>query len=257
MPMPPETQQLIEQALESVRNDPQHNLNLYQRFAIYYSFGRSRLHLSGYTKSGEESNLAEGDKISEEEFTNPNLADFALSWLAILTTKKVELIWNGIWEQIDIEENKWFIGKNSFENGLQDCNRLLLGNLTYREGVNSLYENVYWTLNQVDNRTTYDIAQAYRTLYVTVEFILDGLPGIYRGGIIVENLVAEDVHVNDFTVPAIEAYSSIDESPRGDSNCFPPPKPIKYDLSKRLEFWEWWLTEAIPQAWELAETSLT
>ncbi len=27
------------------------------------------------------------------------------------------------------------------------------------------------------------------------------------------------------------------------------------DMSKLLEFWEWWLTEAIPQAWELAERS--
>jgi hypothetical protein len=25
------------------------------------------------------------------------------------------------------------------------------------------------------------------------------------------------------------------------------------DTQKRLEFWEWWLTEAIPQAWQLAQ----
>ena len=29
----------------------------------------------------------------------------------------------------------------------------------------------------------------------------------------------------------------------------------KSDPQKRLEFWEWWLTEAIPQAWELAQSS--
>lgn len=27
---------------------------------------------------------------------------------------------------------------------------------------------------------------------------------------------------------------------------------IEVDLEKRLEFWDWWLTQAIPQAWELA-----
>lgn len=27
----------------------------------------------------------------------------------------------------------------------------------------------------------------------------------------------------------------------------------KDGLEERIEFWEWWLTEAIPQAWELAE----
>ncbi len=30
-------------------------------------------------------------------------------------------------------------------------------------------------------------------------------------------------------------------------------KEIIFDPIKRLEFWEWWLTEAIPQAWEMAE----
>jgi len=29
--------------------------------------------------------------------------------------------------------------------------------------------------------------------------------------------------------------------------------PIGADLDRALEFWEWWLTEAIPQAWELAQ----
>jgi hypothetical protein len=33
-------------------------------------------------------------------------------------------------------------------------------------------------------------------------------------------------------------------------------KPLEFDSIKRLEFWEWWLTEAIPQAWELAEKSV-
>jgi len=255
MPLPPETQQLIEQSLEAVRNDPQHNLNLYQRFAIYYSFGQSRLHLPGYTKHGKDYKYDEADIVLESELEKLNNADFALGWLAILTTKKVEPIWNEVWEQIDTEEREWFIDECSFEEGLRGCERLLLGELTYREGDDSLYENVYWTLNQAANRTTYNIAQAYQTLYDTVCFILNGLPGIYRGGKIVESLVAEDAHVHDFTVPAVEAYSSIDESPRGESNCYPPPIPIKYDLSKRLEFWEWWLTKAIPQAWELAETS--
>ncbi len=30
---------------------------------------------------------------------------------------------------------------------------------------------------------------------------------------------------------------------------------IDANLKKNLEFWEWWLTEAIPQAWELAQQS--
>ena len=30
-------------------------------------------------------------------------------------------------------------------------------------------------------------------------------------------------------------------------------KPFLYSPQKTLEFWEWWLSEAIPQAWELAQ----
>ncbi len=26
-----------------------------------------------------------------------------------------------------------------------------------------------------------------------------------------------------------------------------------FDFEKRLEFWEWWLTEAVPAAWKMAE----
>jgi hypothetical protein len=34
-----------------------------------------------------------------------------------------------------------------------------------------------------------------------------------------------------------------------------PPYEIEFDDRKRLEFWEWWLTEAIPQAWDLGQDS--
>ena len=32
--------------------------------------------------------------------------------------------------------------------------------------------------------------------------------------------------------------------------------PYKVNLQKALEFWEWWLTEAIPGAWSLAHQNL-
>jgi hypothetical protein len=32
----------------------------------------------------------------------------------------------------------------------------------------------------------------------------------------------------------------------------PKHQLIRIDPQKELEFWEWWLTEAIPKAWELA-----
>jgi len=251
MPMPPETQQLIEQALTTVRNDPQHTLNLYQRFAIYYSFGNSRYLSVGYSKDGNESNFAEWDKVLEEEFAHPSPVDFALGWLAILSAKKVQPVWEKVWKQIAPDKYKKFLGKGAFANSLQSCEKLLLRQLTYQEGADLFYEITYWVLQDAKHGVTYDIASAYQTLYDAIGYALIGpLP---RGQIVVEGKLPENIFIADPAYSAGEAYSTIDENVLGEGNWNPPPKPIKYDLSKRLEFWEWWLTEAIPQAWELTE----
>jgi hypothetical protein len=58
---------------------------------------------------------------------------------------------------------------------------------------------------------------------------------------------------SDVASAAVQAYAAIDENEPGvwcsDSK---PYKPITFDSQKRLAFWEWWLTEAIPIAWESA-----
>lgn len=55
----------------------------------------------------------------------------------------------------------------------------------------------------------------------------------------------------DFAAEAVKAYSAIDPNPPG-KHSYPRRLPIVFDKDKRLEFWEWWLTEAISQAWKLA-----
>lgn len=55
----------------------------------------------------------------------------------------------------------------------------------------------------------------------------------------------------DFVTAAVKAYTAIDRNPLGEYKLWPD----EFDAKKRLEFWEWWLTEAIPQAWELAKQS--
>jgi hypothetical protein len=90
-------------------------------------------------------------------------------------------------------------------------------------------------------------------------------------------------YINDIAYYAAEACSAIDENPRGVwfHNYYPigkinpafyasyfldeatvqdrktgypsiylPPIPIRYDLQKRFDFWQWWLTEAIEEACE-------
>jgi hypothetical protein len=42
---------------------------------------------------------------------------------------------------------------------------------------------------------------------------------------------------------------------KASANVYKELEQADIDLQKRRNFWEWWLTEAIPQAWELAEKS--
>jgi hypothetical protein len=57
----------------------------------------------------------------------------------------------------------------------------------------------------------------------------------------------------DFALSAMKAYTVIDENKPGAwASTKIKPLPFKVDNQKKLEFWQWWLTEAIPQAWEMA-----
>jgi hypothetical protein len=52
----------------------------------------------------------------------------------------------------------------------------------------------------------------------------------------------------DFASEAVKAYSC---SLSDQTISF--TKDVTFDENLRREFWHWWLTQAIPQAWHLAE----
>lgn len=54
---------------------------------------------------------------------------------------------------------------------------------------------------------------------------------------------------HDFAYHACEAVSTYDPNPPGYVFENLKPLPIEYDIQKSLEFWQWWLFEAVPQAW--------
>jgi len=61
---------------------------------------------------------------------------------------------------------------------------------------------------------------------------------------------------NDAAQSAVVAYSIVDDSEPGDWRTHfrkTRNKEWIFDFEKRLEFWEWWLTEAVPAAWRMAE----
>ncbi|HEX2910496.1 MAG TPA: hypothetical protein VH186_06775 [Chloroflexia bacterium] len=68
-----------------------------------------------------------------------------------------------------------------------------------------------------------------------------------------------ELGTTEVATPAVLAYSGFDLgfSLTEDTEDMVSPENIDtFEPEKRLEFWKWWLTEAIPQAWELAQQSV-
>lgn len=213
-----EVQELSKIYLEKIKQDSEHKFTDEDRLELYKKFGSSQM-------------LYNTASISLSDFT---IADFALSWLAILTAKKVAFICkreSALFEA-DIGEAE------EVKEILRAAEGYLNRRITFEEADNVLQE--YWYFFRP--HLTYDILCAWRSSMHTLDFILYG--GKYRNA---------RPGFDNFVTDAVEAYTVIDHNMPGEGDEPEPPIPLEYHIGKRLRFWEWWLTEAIPQAWELAQ----
>ncbi len=270
MKLPIQVECLCNRFSQKVRQDINHNITAKERFEIYQNFGFSRLNLPGYTKRGVSFNGAEYRQLLENEFLNFNIVDYTLGWLAILTAKKVLPIWDRIEEYFTDEAYSV-----SAHHIIGVAEALLQGKISYTEASTD-NDEFYLEGSFISSTATNDIVCAYYSACEALRFILHGVKYRY-----IQNYFStEDDKVfggDFFTTQALEAYTVIDKNPPGKykvqdvdiimqdflnfkiidniSDGHQPlqlPLPLDYSLEKRLEFWEWWLTEAIPQAWELA-----
>ncbi|HEX2911169.1 MAG TPA: hypothetical protein VH186_10205 [Chloroflexia bacterium] len=155
---------------------------------------------------------------------------------------------------------------------LQVGESLLQHKLTFEEAEKQ-YEILSYEYEGLSRRVTYEVDYALGAVDAAVDFIINGVKG--------RNLTQAGIRqdADFFVIAALEAFTALDKNPPGaHSGEIPeyvmdeliltkrsptieeinqllsePLIPIEYDLEKRLQFWEWWLTEAIPQAWELAQ----
>ncbi len=244
-PLPPKVQNLCKRFLEDVRQNPEHHLSAANRFTLYCSFGKFRFleFLPSFTAS---STLAITTANHLSRFT---VADFTICWLAGLTAKKVLPIWNRIWQQVDFEPDT----VTSPEEILSVAEAILTNEIDI-EYIRNIEHDKYNLGANVTWETSYDVACVYSSTYSTLQLILYGfdgqmdIRGLYR-------TTEEDIVVrnNDFVSLALQAYTSSDKNKPGDWILEAPPQLIEFDVQKRQEFWDWWLTEVIPQAWELAQ----
>ncbi len=283
MELPFELSRLLQQNLESVRLEPEHHIYQQERLEILEAFG-----LLEAPQTNEEEKEDRNDwKRWYYLPVNLPLADRAFGWLAMLTARKVL----PLWEQFGTAQNEDNLDF-SFDPAkmIETGEGVLSGKISSSTAKIDLCNRFYYGMIGIDKLTTKNVYCAMETAYAGLEAILSGTKGLnsdftaraaiaYVG--IDENepgLWAEE-NVREQEQTLEEDWLKTDETPKKikESSIFRQDsiatiediyyrnflierdkrlenfKPITFSPQKELEFWEWWLTEAIPQAWEFAE----
>jgi hypothetical protein len=165
-----------------------------------------------------------------------------------LTVKQVYYRWEPATQLSDQQQG--YLGE--VREILQVAQDFLAGRLEYTD-IHAKLINVFWYFDHFF--VSYDLACLHNAAIYVLSVILYGIDFI-KYNTSLEELINN--YSDDFAFEAVTAYTIIDRNPPGavfnkEENII----PIEFDFQKRLEFWQWWLTEAIPQAWELAQQSFS
>lgn len=160
-------------------------------------------------------------------YQSANVRDKALNWLAIFTVKYALTRWELV-KHLDEWETKYIAEVKDI---LRDAQALLRGTLDFNEAQGKLWSD-YW--------------------YFTHFFVKHDLACLNDAAVYTLATIINGQHEDDAVENAEKAYTVIDENEPGAVERDEIIIPLEFDLQKRLEFWEWWLSEAIPQAWKVA-----
>jgi hypothetical protein len=217
MPLPGYVRSMIDEALTEISLDSEHHFTLTRRFALYKALGSPD--------------------------PQPSILNPFRGWLGVLTAKYVLPIWHQalpIWEDIPPD--------------LPDDNRLPDQLITTAEGVLSGTISLEVAQKEAGDQwyvvgNIGDEFSAYRddkpvTVYFACDAALkalcEALNQEFLGKLRNWEKYTDDNlpdFVRDSASSAVVAYAGNNES--GEVN-----------IDKRQEFWEWWLSEAMPLAWE-------
>jgi Immunity protein Imm5 len=232
MELPEETQKLIAHYLEKVRQDPEHNLGTKKRLEIYKRFGNSRLHLPDFPKKVivDYDPVKEGKELEERlqrGLDTLTIADYAYGWLAIISAENVLPIWKQSRKTVSNTE----LYSNDPREMLKIAKDILNKNITAKEADYQLCNRFYYGLGSDEIRTDEKVFNVIESAYKALTTVL------YC-----------PVYLEPEDDPAFHALTAFAFVVKKRSN--------ETDNIKKLEFWEWWLTEAIPQAWQMAQVSM-
>jgi len=275
MKLTKDLENIIQHYLEILKNQQQ--FTSFDRYNIYQAFGYSKL------AEGTSPALAEEEGKGDILLGNFSFADYTLCWLAIITVQYVLSAW---------EPNKFdSISHGSDEDNLitphlilQTMESLLNRKISVKDAFLLYHNDFHDGIDKFMNDINYNSQCVYWAAYKAIQIPLYGrsnnyIDNNYNGeevdksikdlGLKVKSSTRDEIKEEvDFTTNAMLAYAAIDKNQPGDwqhikgyVNLFTMRtvyrkanlQDIEISQGKRLEFWEWWLTEAIPQAWELAQ----
>jgi hypothetical protein len=244
---PSETIRLCDEHLHLLDKGLINSINAVDRLRIYNSWGSSRLSKEGYSNFGHKYKQKEYVDFLQKEYAEFQTADHVLAWLSIITAKFVLPVWDGVWQQLPEGSTV-----TTAQQIISTAENLLLHKTKFNSAYKTLID--YSTARIISNRTTYDVCSAFDAAYYALELIIRGI-GV-RNKNQYKNSSSPDFGNDNFVMCAVQAYSIIDKNSPG--NYFDEEADefkIETDYTKQVIFWEWWLTEAIPQAWELGTAS--
>lgn len=244
MSLPASLSDLLQASLQSMQNHPEYHLLPAQRYAIYLGFGDE------IDLSGERFNSNREGKMLQVPF-----AQRVYGSLALISAKHVLPVWeDAIPAMLRFEDD--FPIEQPFEL-LECCENVLelqpgsIGNALMLLGYYHGWLGVVAS-EQRDGIVSRSAEFAAKTIETALEAILGTRP--FQDGINATSSNEVPTMSDDIAALACAAYCTIPIS----TAITQATIPWKYvsdsqiDLQKRREFWEWWLIEAIPAAWEQA-----
>ena len=179
-----------------------------------------------------------------QELSDQTIATTFFKWLSFLSASQVKFVWD-----------ESMLDNNFVSEILKTVEGILLKRLDLVDTTDRR-ELFYNAVGGIYEETAPRPRAAMEAAYLSLQLVSNAksfqdynIKEIERGFSDEIIISIGDFDVETFAVLAYSGFNYDFEYREDDSDN----NMSNFDSQKRLEFWKWWLTEAIPQAWELAQ----
>lgn len=233
------TQQAIASALAELEHDAQGQLSPKNRLAIYDSLG-------------EQINLTQLTQTKTSKFGLLTAGYQRYIYLNLLTVMHIMPIWDADMPRFRAETPDNLAGLEKLPNYILQTAQSVLKQNQPQSKLEQLQRDFWQAINCLPIIFKYDVTEvaiAAYSFFLTVNHRTpfssqtEHTPTISLATATDVDLYQHSCNW-DVAWHASQASCAIDNDPIGTQKR----SPIEYDTQKRREFWQWWLTEAVPQA---------